>query len=232
MSVDALDSLLADCVEFYKRTRAREETSEEGSSSEERMQGEIGEDHQQSSGVVGEEEGVDDFMVNEEGTAEVGGTEVERTEVECEDEDELEGQEREADLEIGRNVEVTELGIENEEPGEGYQRDGEGRSEILETTEGREQKMNEEDRSNIEEEVEEEHVEARTMKGRKREKMSKRKEKKELMKKRKRMLEDCIEQASNGQLGESSSREELDCMGGNVDEESFELLCRVSSNRA
>eukprot|EP00112_Aurelia_sp_Birch-Aquarium-sp1_P011461 Seg2410.2 transcript_id=Seg2410.2/GoldUCD/mRNA.D3Y31 product="hypothetical protein" protein_id=Seg2410.2/GoldUCD/D3Y31 len=95
MSVDALDSLLADCVEFYKRTRAREETSEEGSGSEERMQGEIGEDHQQSRGVVGEEEGVDDFMVNEEGTAEVG-----RTEVECEDEDELEGQEREADLEI------------------------------------------------------------------------------------------------------------------------------------
>ena len=67
------------------------------------------------------------------------------------------------------------------------------------------------------------------MKGKEKEKMSTRKEKQELSKKRKHMFEQCIKQASNGQLGESSNKD-LDGIEGNIEKENFEFLCRVSSN--
>ena len=137
MSVDALDALLCDCVTFYKGVRAREESSEEeGSNSEERMPEERREERQQ---MVSDKEGVKyGVMVNEETTkekAEVGRMEIERRY-------ELEVTEPEPDLDLGRNVEVTELGIEDGGQGEETQKDSEGRTKMLETSEGKEQEVN------------------------------------------------------------------------------------------
>ena len=199
MSVDALNALLGDCVTFYRRVRAREESSEEeDSNSEDRMPEERRDEHQQ---IVSDETVVKyGVMVNEETTeekAEVGRMEIERR-------NETEVTEPEEDLDLGRNVEVTELGIEDGGRGEEMQRDSEGRTEMLEMSDGKEQDVNEEERNDIEEEEsEKENVGARTMKGKEKKKKSKGKEKRELSKKRKRMFEECIKQASNGQLGES-----------------------------